>query len=1304
MNNALLYLGGLLVVALAALFAVPHFVDWNGYRGIFEEEASKVLGRDVRVGGAVSVRLLPTPFVSFEKVRLADPTGQTGEPFVSADLFTMRLSGPALLRGVLEANDIELERPELTLALDRQGGGNWTSVQIKSAALPFVPQSVALHSVNIIDGAISIYNADAQQIARVSDVNGEFSADALKGPYKYKGRATWSGEERDVRFATTAPDATGAFQIKTNIRALVSGSAYALDATVENLSTTPRIFGGLTGQIPVHQISGHQKASTGAADATVDAGEPPVLDLKSRFEATTAGAKVTDIELGVENVAEPQLINGSATAEWGIEERLDIRLESKWLDLDRLAGAGQGSATFLKVKQLGLSVLRGLAGNGEASARIEIDQAKLGGETAGSVKIDAERSGTAVRLNDLRAGLPGGSRLQMSGDLKEADGKVSFAGAGHIHGTNIARLLDWAAKSGANLDIKAEGPFSAEGHVLISDDRFELTEASADIGGRPISGDVVVSGDTRQRVAVTLEAASLDSSEVFPKTAEILEASLRRAFGLAALDKKTDTAAAASAPENSGDDSSDISVRVLAGEFKHRDQVFRNVDATARLDGGNISIPSAKLTTASGLTISVDARISGAQEQPKGTLSYDVVANTADAVKDVASITALVGTMPADHLARVTSAKLAGLVRLGSRNPASADITVDGVVQSARFKASAEFDGGWQGWRTDPSRVRASVRSTSLAGLLSAFGFEGDPAAVPGAHEAELAFASSGRISDGAAATLEIDASGFKSSYDGRIAIPRDAPVNVAGVAQVTAESASDLLSAVGIRAVSGTDGVPVQGKFETTRDAGKWSIASRRVMLGGTQLSGSATVAAAADGAPVVSADLQADTVTIAGLLAPLHDVIADAQAGGDGDIWPRGVFNFNAIGRASGDVRLRYTTLSVLPGVLARDGSVAIAFAPGKVAITDLTGKAAGGALSGAVQFTQAASGVAFDGSLKINGARLDQLSRAARGTATIDAKATAQAQSPGGLLAVLSGTGTVALDAVSLPAPGPAVGEGVIAAVLANKIPNQPGDVSNAFQEAVARATADLGSRTIPFVIADGIVKLDAVTLDASAGAVTSSTMLDLTSLAIDSAWQVSARMPPLPPPAEPLPGWVPSPSKGPLPPAAVVYTGNVGELSELAVNTDVSDMQRELAVRQLERNVEELERLRRLDEYRAKQEQDRRRALEAERAAAAAAAKAAASAPPPPVPAPALPPVLPESAGTAAGPQSAAPPVSPSDQSAASAAGKPPVLVEQIPPPAPQPVARPQPARASPPRPSQARRTTSDELMKSLGGLP
>jgi uncharacterized protein involved in outer membrane biogenesis len=101
MNNALLYLGGILITALAVLFAAPRFVDWNSYRGIFEEEASRILGREVRVGGAVNVRLLPAPFVSFEKLRIADVGDGGGNSIIRVESFTMWLSVPPLLRGVL---------------------------------------------------------------------------------------------------------------------------------------------------------------------------------------------------------------------------------------------------------------------------------------------------------------------------------------------------------------------------------------------------------------------------------------------------------------------------------------------------------------------------------------------------------------------------------------------------------------------------------------------------------------------------------------------------------------------------------------------------------------------------------------------------------------------------------------------------------------------------------------------------------------------------------------------------------------------------------------------------------------------------------------------------------------------------------------------------------------------------------------------------------------------------------------------------------------------------------------------------
>ncbi len=194
MSNGLLYIAGLVALALAALFAVPYFIDWNGYRGVFEEEATRILGREVRVGGNVNVRFLPAPFVRFDKLRIADPSTTTGEPFFRADSFTMRLSVPPLLKGIIEANEIELKRPVLRLAVDADGGGNWRSLSITPGTLPFVPADVTLQSVKIKDGVVALHGPKGIGFAELKGLNGEFKAESIEGPFSFKGTASWQGD------------------------------------------------------------------------------------------------------------------------------------------------------------------------------------------------------------------------------------------------------------------------------------------------------------------------------------------------------------------------------------------------------------------------------------------------------------------------------------------------------------------------------------------------------------------------------------------------------------------------------------------------------------------------------------------------------------------------------------------------------------------------------------------------------------------------------------------------------------------------------------------------------------------------------------------------------------------------------------------------------------------------------------------------------------------------------------------------------------------------------------------------------
>ena len=113
------------------------------------------LGREVRVGGAVNLHLLPTPYFRFEKVRIADTSVNLQEPFFRADSLTIKLSIPPMFRGAIEANEIELQRPVLRLALDSDDGWNWQSFGQAARQAAYLPTNVALTSVKIVDGVLA---------------------------------------------------------------------------------------------------------------------------------------------------------------------------------------------------------------------------------------------------------------------------------------------------------------------------------------------------------------------------------------------------------------------------------------------------------------------------------------------------------------------------------------------------------------------------------------------------------------------------------------------------------------------------------------------------------------------------------------------------------------------------------------------------------------------------------------------------------------------------------------------------------------------------------------------------------------------------------------------------------------------------------------------------------------------------------------------------------------------------------------------------------------------------------------------
>ena len=111
MQNTLLGLAIAIILALVAALVGPRLIDWGGHRSLFEVQASRLLGVDVRVAGNIDARLLPTPQLTLHDIQI----GRPGPDSVRARSLSVELAlGPLMAAsGGLEPH---LAGPRIALA------------------------------------------------------------------------------------------------------------------------------------------------------------------------------------------------------------------------------------------------------------------------------------------------------------------------------------------------------------------------------------------------------------------------------------------------------------------------------------------------------------------------------------------------------------------------------------------------------------------------------------------------------------------------------------------------------------------------------------------------------------------------------------------------------------------------------------------------------------------------------------------------------------------------------------------------------------------------------------------------------------------------------------------------------------------------------------------------------------------------------------------------------------------------------------------------------------------------------------
>ena len=1035
MNNFLLMLGALLVGILAALAAVPMIIDWNSYRGVFEEEASRLMGRDVRVGGGVNLRILPVPYVRFEKLRIADTASTGGDPLFRADSVTMQLSIAPLLRGVLEARSVELKRPSLRLAVDADGQGNWRSLALKPGALPFVPADVALQSVGIEGGTLLLAGPTSKDIAELNEIAGELSADSFEGPFKFKGTANWYGDQREIRLATSKPEPDGVSHLRINVRAPASLNTYAFDGRVLDLKGRPRIDGDLTAKLRLAAAAGATNSKAG--------NDPSSFDLKAKFAGDLKGGELTEIALSQDDTADPQLVTGSAKANWGDAVRFNMALASRSFNLDKLTPNTSSSSPLETARGALNAILSALPGDAETDASLKADRVTLGGEPVSGVVVTVNRRGTTLDIRTLKAILPGNTRLQASGTLTRDAGQTGFAGPVSLRGTNLARFLSWSRKTSiANVAtagkpapsdtagaVRYDGPFATEGQLDISAGRIELTHAMAEITGQSVAGELRVATEGRRKIGVTLEGDRIDAAQIWPGGFDDtrLREILTGAAPAATPGDRPALARTAAGLYGFDPDTTDLNVEVRAGELQLTPLTnLHNVDTSFAVVNGELKLQRLQFATGTGLSVELDGELSGlGQPQPKsilpaapvpssnrrGAMRWVINAATPQALSDlVNAIDWPTGNRPSEAtvatLAALGPMRLAGASMLGVRGPKALDVTVDGSIDGRRVTGRAQLDAGLEAWVTAPLALTATIESSDVDRWLALAGLNprGDGRATSGPRPGTVVLKAEGQPRPGLTVLASVSSERLSLVYQGLAALPKDSELTLDGTAAIAARDATEAIALAGLSLGQGSVTLPFTGNVSLSLSAGTLNMAANGSKLGSSNISGKASLrtaaASAVPGKPPVrelSAVIAMDQMTLPGLLSSISD---RRQVGDDRVRWPDQPLKL--ADTLSGRIDLTAGQFGIDGAITLKNAAAEIVLSPGSAIVENFTAAGLGGAVSARFALKSAANGTGLTGDWSLIDANLSALTPGASAPLKVSAKMTGQGLSASGLIA--------------------------------------------------------------------------------------------------------------------------------------------------------------------------------------------------------------------------------------------------------------------------------------------------------------
>ena len=450
----------LLLLTIGAVAVVPPMLDWNRYRGTIAALASSAIGHPVRIGGAVTLSILPEPMLTATGIAVDDGSGRF---VLTARALRLRVGLEALFGGRVDARELVLSGAALSLPWPP---GFRPDVARLPAWLTGLQARVENGRATI--GRLSLTAIDATLVR-----------DPLTGTFAASGAAVLEGRLWRFTARLSPPGRDGS-------------------ATVEL---------AVDGQGPVQdsgaRFSG-QMAADGSVSGRVSGRGPdlsrllpaPAIAWKAEGRLSVAGGLALADELALDLGGSPA--RGAVAFRVSPEPRLDLALAASRIDLDR----------WLPVLvRGGVMVPTGIDLSAEA--------ATLAGGTLRHVRAAFDSAAAGIVVREASATLPGDASLRLTGRvLRDGMGTPGFTGALRLAAPDLPATLRWVAALGrVPLGALPAGAFRTldlAGTLDVQPGEARLTDFRGALDGAALRGDLGYRVGQRPAIRAALAMDRLD--------------------------------------------------------------------------------------------------------------------------------------------------------------------------------------------------------------------------------------------------------------------------------------------------------------------------------------------------------------------------------------------------------------------------------------------------------------------------------------------------------------------------------------------------------------------------------------------------------------------------------------------------------------------------------------------------------------------------------------------------------------------------------------------------------------------------